>query len=70
MSKSKPSTVFKKPKKLIMTSFFPVSVLVSNFAGLGFEAKVEIGFGLGKILQSRSWLRRVGFDYSPGFQPV
>ena len=46
----------------MMTSFFLVSVsfLVSNFAGLGLEAKVatEIGIGLGigrgKILQFRS----------------
>ena len=42
-----------------MKSLFTVSVLVSNFAGLGIEAKVKIGlgFGLAKILQSRSWSR-------------
>ena len=30
-----------------MTSFFSVSVLVSNFAGLGLKAKIEIETGLG-----------------------
>ena len=39
---------------------FPVSVLVSNFAGLGLEAKFEtttgLGLGLGKFFRSRSWM--------------
>ena len=40
-----------------------VSVLVSNFAGLGLKAKIEIetglglGLGLEKNLRSRSWSR-------------
>ena len=41
---------------------FPVSVLVSNFAGLTLEAKFEtktgLGLGLGKNFQSRSWSRK------------
>ena len=41
---------------------FPVSVLVSNFAGLGFEAKFEtktgLGLGLGKFFRSRSRMSR------------
>ena len=38
---------------------FSVSVLVSNFAGLGLEAKIAIETGLGLGLE------RVGLDYSP-----
>ena len=42
---------------------FPVSVLVSNFASLGLEAKFEtktglgLGLGLGKFFRSWSWSR-------------
>ena len=48
---------FQKIEKTIDDVIFPVSV--SNFAGLGLKAKIEIetGLGLGKILQSRSWSR-------------
>ena len=52
---------FQKIEKAIDDVIFLVSVLVSNFAGLGLEAKIEIetGLGLGKILRSRSqpWSR-------------
>ena len=37
---------------------FPVSVLVSKFAGIGLKIKVETGLCLD--------LERVGLDYSPG----
>ena len=43
-----------------MTSFFPVSVLISNFVGL--KAKVETDTGLGQGLGFG--LGRVGIDYS------
>ena len=50
---------FQKIEKTIDDVIFPV--LVSNFAGHGLEAKIEIetglGLGLGKILWSRSWSR-------------
>ena len=36
-----PKYFFKNSKKLMMTSFFLVLVLVLNFADLGIEAKVE-----------------------------
>ena len=49
---------FQKIEKTIDDVIFSVSVLVSNFAGLGLEAKIEIetglGLGLGKIVWSRS----------------
>ena len=50
---------FQKIEKTIDDVIFSVSVLVSNFAGLGLEAKTEIetGLGRGKILRSRSWSR-------------
>ena len=54
---------FSKNRKTIDDVIFSVSVLVSNFAGLGLEAKIEIetglglGLGLGKILRSWSWSR-------------
>ena len=54
-------TFFQKIEKAIDDVIFSVSVLVSNFAGLGLEAKIEIetGLGLGKISRSRSrsWSR-------------
>ena len=55
-----------------MTSFFSVSVLVSNCAGLGLEAKIDnetgLGLGLGKILglSLDLGLAGVSLDYSPG----
>ena len=58
MSKFKIQKFFQKiEKKTMKASFFPVSALVSNFAGIGLEAKIETdhGLDLGKILQSRSW---------------
>ena len=49
----------KNCKKPRMKSFFPILVLISNFAGLGLKAKVEtktgIGHRLGKNWRSRSW---------------
>ena len=38
-----------------MTSFFPVSVLVLNFDDIEAKIETDLGLGLGKILQSRSW---------------
>ena len=61
MSKYTLQKLFSKNKKTIDDVIFSVSILVSNFAGLGLEAKIEIetglgfGLGLGKILRSRSW---------------
>ena len=54
---------FSKNRKNTDDVIFSVSVLVSNFAGLGLKAKIEIktglglDLGLGKILRSRSWSR-------------
>ena len=58
-------TFFQKIEKVIDDVIFSVSVsvVVSNFVGLGLEAKIEIETGLGldidlgKILRSRSWSR-------------
>ena len=51
--------VLKQNQKNIDDVIFPVSVVVSNFAGLGLEAKIEsetgLDLGLGNILRSRSW---------------
>ena len=56
----------------MMTSFFVVSVLVSNFGGLGLKAKVETetGLGLGKICGLGLSFKRVGLDYSPVNQRI
>ena len=48
---------FKKWKKTIDDVIFPVSVLVSNFAGLGLKAKIEIKIGLGLGLEKILWSR-------------
>ena len=60
---------FQKIEKAIDDVIFLVTVLVSNFAGLGLEAKIEIetGLGLGKISwsRSRSWTSRS--RHSPGY---
>ena len=57
MSKKVPQKCFQKIVKSYDDFIFPVSFLVSNFASLGLESKVETGLGLG--------LGRVGLDYSP-----
>ena len=51
---------FQKIEKTIDDVIFSVSVLVSNFAGLGLEAKIEIetGLGLRKNLRFRSRMSR------------
>ena len=52
-----------------MTLFFLIYVLVSNFTGLGLEAKVETSLGLAsdKFCGLGLGLGQVGLDYSPAF---
>ena len=74
MSKYELQELFSKNRKTIDDVIFLVSVLVSNFAGLGLEAKIEIeiGLGLGKILRSRSWSRASQSrlqPWNPGLAP-